>query len=104
MTFMHSVGDLFTPVTEQLVDYMYFTTQGRARVVEEYLGCEVFNRGLSNIPKKRKIGRWYHLNEGGPDTLFHPDTGLPQPFYTHVELEQRRAERERRRLELDGFA
>jgi len=105
MTFMYQAGDLFTPVTDELVDYMFFTTQGRARIVEEYLGSEVFNRGLHNLPKKRKVGRWYHLNEGGPDTMFHPETGKPQEFYTHVEIEQMRLENERKRIqELDGFA
>lgn len=72
LTYMHAEGELFTPVTPGLVDYLMFVTAGRAREVERLTASEVFNLGQSNTPKKKLIGRWFNRNRGGYDGQFLP--------------------------------
>ena len=67
LTYMYKAKDFFTPVSEELLDYLVFTTAGRPLDVEKACSHEIFNLGLRN--DSRKLQKTTFYLEGG----FHND-------------------------------
>jgi len=63
LTFQQNMGELFTPVTDELLDYLFFVTSGRWIDLERMTGSEIFNLGLNNNPKQKKIGKWFRATK-----------------------------------------
>jgi len=74
LTFQQNMGELFTPVTDKLLDYLLFVTGGRWVDLERMTSSELFNLGLNNNPKQKKIGRWFRATQGGYSRLITPST------------------------------
>jgi hypothetical protein len=64
--------ELFTPATDDLLDYLLFTAAGRPALVERLIASELFNIGQFNMPKTKKIGRWYR-ETGGTSGMFNTE-------------------------------
>lgn len=63
LEYMHNVRDFFTPVTNELIDYLTFCTAGRPLDIEKACAHEIFNIGLGN--HSQKIQRTQFYKEGG---------------------------------------
>lgn len=59
LTYQQNMRELFTPVSEELLDYLHFVTGGRWVDLEKMTASELYNLGLNNNPKQKKIGRWF---------------------------------------------
>lgn len=63
LTFQQNMGELFTPVSDELLDYLLFVTGGRWVDLERMTASELYNLGLNNNPKMKKIGRWFRATK-----------------------------------------
>mmetsp|Transcript_52796 Transcript_52796/g.125685 ORF Transcript_52796/g.125685 Transcript_52796/m.125685 type:complete len:518 (+) Transcript_52796:27-1580(+) len=79
LSYVRHVGEFFTEVSNELLDYLLFTTAGRPALVERAMGSELFNLGQVNAPKKKKIGRFYR-DTGGTHGMLqdHPVENMMQ--------------------------
>jgi len=51
LTYQQNMGELFTPISDELLDYLIFVTGGRWIDLERMTASELFNLGLNNNPK-----------------------------------------------------
>ena len=72
LTFQQNAGELLTPLTDELLDYLFFVTSGQWVDLERMTAAELFNLGLHNNPKQKKIGRWFRATQGGYNTIITP--------------------------------
>mmetsp|Transcript_18367 Transcript_18367/g.50638 ORF Transcript_18367/g.50638 Transcript_18367/m.50638 type:complete len:457 (+) Transcript_18367:2-1372(+) len=77
LAYMNASGDLFAPVTKELLDYLQFVTAGRPRDVEYICSSELFNVGQNNAPKNKKVGKFFARTFGGYDGMILPPTLPP---------------------------
>jgi len=75
LTYMYTVKDFFTPVTQDLLEYLLFTTAGRPLDVEKACSHEIFNLGKATFPKK-----WQK-------TQFYLDGGYHEDLITDPEIQ-----------------
>jgi len=59
LTFQQNQGEFFTKISDDLLDYLVFVSEGRPLEVEKMAAAELFNIGLKNLPKKGRIGKFY---------------------------------------------
>jgi len=63
LTYQQNMGELFTPISDELLDYLIFVTGGRWIDLERMTASELFNLGLNNNPKLKKIGKWFYTTK-----------------------------------------
>jgi len=59
LTFQQNQKEFFTKITDELLDYLVFVTEGRPYEVEKMAASELFNVGLKNLPKKKRVGKFF---------------------------------------------
>jgi hypothetical protein len=63
LTFQQNMGEFFTPVNDELLDYLFFVTGGRWMDLERLTASELFNMRLNNNPKTKTIGKWFRTTQ-----------------------------------------